>query len=92
MIFFFCIFSQSNHQVDMKNVVKCYKHFFGYFHALKTHGVLDSDLDMSCVKDLSIEGAVVPGLLLFSKNKAKSPGTTAPSIERSLAGGANLKI
>ena len=22
----------------MKNVVKCYKHFFGYFNALKTHG------------------------------------------------------
>ena len=24
----------------MKNVVKCYKHFFGYFNALKNHGVL----------------------------------------------------
>ena len=21
----------------MKNIVKCYKHFFGYFNALKTH-------------------------------------------------------
>ena len=29
---------ESPHQVDMKNVVKCYKHFFGYFIALKTHG------------------------------------------------------
>ena len=34
-----CIFLESPHQVDMKNVLKCYKHFFGYFYALKTHGV-----------------------------------------------------
>ena len=33
------IFLESPHQVDMKNVVICYKHFFGYFNALKTHGV-----------------------------------------------------
>ena len=32
-----CIFLESPHQVDMKNVVKCHKHFFGYFNALKTH-------------------------------------------------------
>ena len=32
---FSCIFLESPHQVDMKNVVKCYKHFF--FDALKTH-------------------------------------------------------
>ena len=31
------IFLESPHQVDMKNVVKYYKHFFGYFNALKTH-------------------------------------------------------
>ena len=31
-----CIFLESPHQVDMKNVVKCYKHFFCYFNALKT--------------------------------------------------------
>ena len=30
------IFLDSPHQVDMKNVVKCEKHFFGYFNALKT--------------------------------------------------------
>ena len=24
----------------MKNVVECYKHFFGYFNALETNGVL----------------------------------------------------
>ena len=29
------IFLESPHQVDMKNVFKCYKHFFGYFNALK---------------------------------------------------------
>ena len=32
-----CIFLESPHQVDMKNVVKCYKHFFCYFNALKTN-------------------------------------------------------
>ena len=26
------IFLESSHQVDMKNVVKCSKHFFGYFN------------------------------------------------------------
>ena len=33
-----CIFLESPHHVDMENVVKCYKHFFCYFNALKTHG------------------------------------------------------
>ena len=40
----FCIFFQSTHQVGMKNVVKCYKDFFGYFNALKTHSALALDL------------------------------------------------
>ena len=31
------IFLESPHQFDMKNVVKCYKHFFCYFNTLKTH-------------------------------------------------------
>ena len=35
----FCIFFQST-QVGMNNVVKCYKDFFGYFNALKTHSVM----------------------------------------------------
>ena len=36
----FCIFFQSTHQVGLKNVVKCYKHFFCYCNALKTHSVI----------------------------------------------------
>ena len=32
-----CIFLQSPHQVDMKNVVECEKEFFAYFNALKTY-------------------------------------------------------
>ena len=32
------IFFQSTHQVAMKNLVKCYKDFFGCLNALKTHG------------------------------------------------------
>ena len=35
----FSIFLESPHQIDMKNIVKCYKHFFGYFNALETYGV-----------------------------------------------------
>ena len=31
-------FSLMTLQVGMKNVVKCYKDFFGYFNALKTRG------------------------------------------------------
>ena len=30
-------FLQSPYQVDMKNIVKCWKDFFGYFNALETH-------------------------------------------------------
>ena len=33
---FFCIFFQSPHQVDMKNVVKCPREFIAYFNALET--------------------------------------------------------
>ena len=31
------IFLESPHQVDMNNVVKFSKHFFGYFDTLETH-------------------------------------------------------
>ena len=34
-----CIFFQSSHQVDMKNVVECPSEFFAYFNALETRGV-----------------------------------------------------
>ena len=33
------LFLESPHQVDMKNVVKSSKHFFGYFNTLETHSV-----------------------------------------------------
>ena len=39
-----CVFFQPTHQVGMKNVVGCYKHFFGYFNALETKPVLTSKL------------------------------------------------
>ena len=39
------IFLESPHQVDMKNVVKSSKHFFGYFNTLETHsGVFEVPL------------------------------------------------
>ena len=31
------IFLESPDQVDMNNVVKSFKHFFGYFNTLETH-------------------------------------------------------
>ena len=34
------IFLESPHQVDMKNIVKSSKQFFGYFNTLETHSVL----------------------------------------------------
>ena len=34
--FCFCIFFQSPHQVDMKNVVECPREFIAYFNALET--------------------------------------------------------
>ena len=37
---FFCIFLQSPHQVDMKNVIECQKHFFAYFNALEARSDL----------------------------------------------------
>ena len=33
-----CIFFQSSHQVDMKNVVECPREFLAYFNALETRG------------------------------------------------------
>ena len=35
-IFFFCIFLQSIHEVDMKNIVERWKELFAYFNALET--------------------------------------------------------
>ena len=46
MKIFFLHFFQSTHQEGMKNAVKCYKDFFGYFNALKTH----SEKGIQCTK------------------------------------------
>ena len=34
--------AQKAHQVDMKNVAKSSKHFFGYFNTLETHSDVTS--------------------------------------------------
>jgi hypothetical protein len=34
------LFLESSHQVDVKNIVKFSKHFFGYFNNLETHSDL----------------------------------------------------
>ena len=33
------IFLKSPHQVDIRNVIKSSKHFFGYFNTIETHSV-----------------------------------------------------
>ena len=40
------IFLKSPHQVDMKNVVKSSKHFFGHSNTLETHSVYLSTIKM----------------------------------------------
>ena len=40
--FYFCIFFQSSHQVDMINVVESPRNSFAYFNALETRGGLCS--------------------------------------------------
>ena len=42
------IFLESPHQVDMKNVVKSSKHFFGYFNTLETQSDKLNPLTHSC--------------------------------------------
>ena len=42
------IFLESIHQVDMKNVVKSSKHFFGYFNTLETQSDKSNPLTHSC--------------------------------------------
>ena len=56
------IFLESPHQVDMKEVVKCYKHFFGYFNALKTHSAKVGRFSQS-VSSCWPEKVAWPGLL-----------------------------
>ena len=48
----FFIFLESPHQVDLKNVVKSSKHFFGYFSTPETHSVMGKD-QMQLHKDFS---------------------------------------
>ena len=43
------IFLESPHQVDMKNIVKSSKHFFGYFNTLETHSALCTIAHMICL-------------------------------------------
>ena len=50
----FCIFLQSTHQVDTKNVVQCYKDFFGNFNALKTNCVWCMSLKVTSLEQLSV--------------------------------------
>ena len=45
------IFLESPHQVDMKNVVKSSKHFFGNFNTLETHSAI---VIVGQIRDLTI--------------------------------------
>jgi hypothetical protein len=59
------IFLESPHQVDMKNVVKAFKHFFGYFNTLETHSDCHKDMN----NDISRWVYFVTGLNLVQQIK-----------------------
>ena len=42
-----CIFLESPHQVDMKNVVKSSKHFIRYFNTLENHSACTFDPELT---------------------------------------------
>ena len=54
----------------MKNVVKCYKHFFGYFYALKIHG--EKVLDMESEHSPKHEEKVHWNLIYYSWDEVSS--------------------
>ena len=55
----FAFFFQSTHQVGMKNVVKCYKDFFGYFNALKTHCESCIEMNAHSMMLLQLKGSSI---------------------------------
>ena len=57
------IFLESPHQADVKNVIKSYKHFFGYFNTLKTRCNQLKDLVMKWKSTVSKMNVI--DLLLF---------------------------
>ena len=48
---FFCIFLQSPHQVDMKNIVECPREFYADSNALETKSDLSSYLTTQFIQD-----------------------------------------
>ena len=71
------IFLESPHQVDMKNIVKSSKHFFGYFNALETHSGYQSNIfllissisKLLCICLRNLDDTQRPWLSLRSCNK-----------------------
>ena len=51
-----CIFFQSSHQVDMKNMVDCPREFFAYFNALETYREMVQNwiVDRSTARDFTV--------------------------------------
>ena len=63
------IFLESPYQVDMKNVVKSSKHFFGYFNTLETHSGLSSELSLpATIITRSLSGDRSNSLTTFNVN------------------------
>ena len=63
------IFLESPHQVDMKNVVKSSKHFFGYFNTLETHSAkhYSSPIFQMC-QETSIQMDPIPTIIFGQLN------------------------
>ena len=69
MKFSFCIFLQSPHQVDIKNVVECQKEFFAYFNALETRGYVVSTGSGQTLQ----QAPKIPESAEIMKNQATEP-------------------
>ena len=68
---FFLIFLQSVHQIDMKNVVKCWKDFLPYFTTLETYRavhVCSCWMPPKGERNYAWRNFIVGGFLTFFKN------------------------
>ena len=78
----FSIFLESSHQVGMKNVAKCYKHFLGYFNALKTHGV-GLKMQLSCLYEIYQNDLLhrCPFIILVKTTNGDDPFAQVPRMK-----------
>ena len=76
-----CIFLESPHQVDMKNVFKCYKHFFCYSNSLKTHCAMFTVPQYFICHQLLQKMKIPPKLVGISTSIPEPPVTNVHQIK-----------